>query len=530
MILDELVALLSFDIDDKNLQAFNKKIDEGMTLMAGFSATIVAAGGTLFAIAQSTANAGDEASKMAQKFGIGKQAYQELMYAARGEAGALAGSMTFLSKAVDAANGGGKEQLETFKKLGVQYKDAHGKMKPTEDLIMDIAEGMAKMPDGTDKAALAMNLFGKSGTELIPFLNQGSKEIAKLRQEASDLGYVLDDEAIANSEAFNDGIDDMMNMVKGLRNTIGAGLMPVITGIVKKLQSFVKENRAIIATRLERFFSILADYAEKGWKIMTAMWDAANGLANVFGGLENVLQAVAYAMLAFASAKILFTIGSLIGLVGKLGTAFTIMNAKALMIPILIGAAVVALGLIIEDIVAFFQGKDSVTGIIVEKFKAMFGFLEEKFMSLGPLLKGIITVVLTPLRMLINGFQTLIDIISVVRGKMSVGDFLKNAGGRFLNNLGVTDGSLKGAIGLSNLASGSNASSGSGVQPKNSDFVSPLQSSQQQNNIEMPMTINVGAGTDPFAVGKEVQTQVGGGLEKTLRGTHRQFSGAKRSQ
>lgn len=542
MILDELVALLAFDVDDKNLKAFNDKIGEGIALVAGFSATVVAAGASLFSIAKLTADAGEEAAKMAEKYGISAQAYQELQYAARGEAEALSGSLLFLAKAQNGVIDGNKEQTEAFRKLGVTVKDTNGKLVPTDQLLMKMSDRFKTMEDGPEKAGLAMEVFGKSGAELIPFLNQGSEAIAKMRTEANELGFVLGEQAVEDAQAFQDVLDDTKNMLIGIRNTIGAGLMPIITKLGGKIQEYIKINRVLIATRLEKFFAIVADYAEKGFKILNMMVDSAIGLANVFGGLENVLKMAAYAMLAFASAKILFTIGSMIQLVQALGTAFTIANAKALLIPILIGAAVVALGLIIEDIVAFFQGKDSVTGVIVEKFKAMFSFLEEKFAGLGKGMQVFITILLTPLRMVLNMFRQIGDIIDVVRGKMSLGQLAKNTVGRVLSNFGVgNEDGLKGALGfksdtniakvssgLSALNNSPNASGGAGIQPNRSDFASSNQSNQ--NNIEMPITVNVGEGADPFAVGKEVSSQTGKNLDGILRGTQRSFSGARSSQ
>lgn len=539
MILDELVAVLSFDIDDKNLKAFNDKIEEGMKLMVGFSATVVGAGAALFGIAKMTADAGEQAMNMAQKFGISAQAYQELQYAARGEADALAGSMTFLAKSSTAAVAGAKEQSEAYKKLGVNLKDVNGKLKPTDQLIMDIAEGMSKMKDGPEKAGLAMDIFGKAGTELIPFLNKGSASIAQMRNEANELGFVLGEDALNASGDFNDGLADISNMVTGIRNTIGSGLLPIMNKMIGNVAMFIKTNRVLINSRLEKFFQIVGDYAERGWYILTQLWSAVEGLTQVFGGLENVLQAAAIAMSIFAGAKILYTIGTMIQLVQTLGTAFTIANAKALMIPILIGAAVVALGLIIEDIVAFFQGKDSVTGIIVEKFKEMFKWLESAFEGFGGTMKVITTILLTPLRAVINAFQTILDLISLVRGKMSVGDFAKNAGARFMSNLGMGgDGSLKGAMGLSNkfidspkamdgavglakLSNSPTASSAASAVPAKSDFVS--NSNAQNNQITIATTVNAGGNANASDIAKQSSSQISQDLNGVLRGAKRQF-------
>lgn len=69
------------------------------------------------------------------------------------------------------AAGGSKEQIEVFSRLGVSVTDAAGQLRPTEDVLLDLADAFAAMPDGAEKSALAVKLFGKSGVELI--LNQG---------------------------------------------------------------------------------------------------------------------------------------------------------------------------------------------------------------------------------------------------------------------------------------------------------------------------------------------------------------------
>lgn len=69
------------------------------------------------------------------------------------------------------------------------------------------------MPDGADKSALAMKVFGKSGMELIPLLNEGSDGITKLTDRARELGLVFDEQAGRNADAFNDGLDELKGAV-----------------------------------------------------------------------------------------------------------------------------------------------------------------------------------------------------------------------------------------------------------------------------------------------------------------------------
>src|SRR5204862_7584712 len=65
-------------------------------------------------------------------------------------------------------------------KLGLGLKDASGKALPLNDSLLKIAERFQSMANGPEKTALAMQLFGKSGAQLIPFLNKGADGIAEL--------------------------------------------------------------------------------------------------------------------------------------------------------------------------------------------------------------------------------------------------------------------------------------------------------------------------------------------------------------
>lgn len=570
MTLDELVVALTFDIDDKPLKDFSDKVVNLGTSIAALAGTMAAGATAIFGVAKATANAGDEAIKMAQKVGMNVEKLQELIYAgslADLTAEQIGGSMRFLNRNLEQAATGSKEAAEGFKDLGIDIKNADGSLKGSDQIMSEVAARFEKMPDGIKKSAVAMKIFGKSGADLIPLLNGGAEGLSKAAQEARDYGLIIDEEAARASEEFNDNLTRLQAMATGITRTVGAKLIPIIGNLVDKIMDFVKANRGVITSKIDRFFSGLAVYVERAWRILMALTDAVEGLLEVFGGLENVLKAIGVGFLIFTSGSILYGIGKLVGAFSLLGKMITLANLKALMIPILIGAAVVALGLIIEDIVSFFQGKDSVTGIIVEKFKAMFAELEKGFSGLGSTTKVFITALLTPLRALIGMFQNILDLVDVVRGKMDFKDFAGNVGKRLLANFGVgLDGSLKGALGLTTtekkgsvgqtaqaisasrtapagplqsssrtapevktplvLAPSASVSQSAGIAPTASDIISPIQRSSNVNlTAENNITVYAAEGQSPSEVGRAVAQETNGGLDGILRGAQRSFSG-----
>lgn len=530
MIIEELVAVLAFEIDDKPLRKFQEGVGNLVTSVAAITAAAIGAGGALFATAKGAADAGDNALKMSQRVGVGIEKLQELMYAGKladVSNEQLGTGLKILNKNIEGAASGSKELAKDFGKVGVSVKNTDGTLRSADEVLYDLADRFQNMPDGAQKTATAMALLGKSGSDMIPLLNGGSKALRDAADEAREFGLVIDADSAKLSEEFNDNLTRTQQLFAGMRNIVGTKLIPIINQLNLKFMAFFKANRAVIESKIDRFFTVLANVAEKSWRILSALWDSANGLAEVFGGMENVIKAAATAFLIFAGASVLYNLGKMVGLIANLGHMLTLANAKALLIPILIGAAIVAVGLIIEDIIAFFQGRDSVTGIIVEKFKAAFAFLEEGFAGLGTVAKVALAIIMTPLRGILNTFQNILDIISVLRGKLSFMDAAKNIGNRMLNTFGVgTTDSLRGAMGLPAMASAPNASAAAGVTPNMGEMMALTGGGSNQNNtITMPVTVQVGDNANPFEVGREVSKQTSGGLEEVLRGTQRSYVG-----
>lgn len=94
--------------------------------------------------------------------------------------------------------------------------------------------------------------------------------------------------------------------------------------------------------------------------------------ATALGGTENAVNTLRFALYALIGANILTGVATLIGLFKAFSISALAAQASALAIPLAIGAGIAALALAIEDIISFFQGKDSVTEIIVNKFKEAF--------------------------------------------------------------------------------------------------------------------------------------------------------------
>lgn len=195
-----------------------------------------AAAGHMVSVTKSVIEAGDALGKMAQKTGIGVEELSKLQYAAElsdVSTELLQKGMVALSASVASAATGTGQSADLFRKLGIEVRNANGEIRPSSDVLNDLADIFAVMPDGLEKTALAADLFGrKIGPDLIPFLNQGSAGLKAMADEAERFGVVLSADFAKKSEEFNDGLKRLGLQSKATGIAIAADLLPPINRLM----------------------------------------------------------------------------------------------------------------------------------------------------------------------------------------------------------------------------------------------------------------------------------------------------------
>ena len=232
----------------------------------------------------------DTLDDLSEKTGIATESLAALRYA--GEVvgtpiEALATGVRKLSLNMAAAAGGGKEQAAAFQAIGVAFKNLDGSLRGSDAVLGDIASKFASFRDGPEKAALAVELFGKSGADLIPLLNKGAAGIADLRTEAERLGVVFSGDLAANAAEFNDNLKKIQLSGQAFGATMAAEVLPTLN----ELARLFLESK-----------------------------DGSNSLAQILGtGLKTVLEAVTVA--GANVAFVLTSIGREIGAIGAQAAA-----------------------------------------------------------------------------------------------------------------------------------------------------------------------------------------------------------------
>lgn len=221
--------------DSKGAQQAFKQTEEGSSSMlstlkshagALIAATSVSAIVAFGAKATSTfSDVGKEVLKLQRYTGGSAEEMSKLRFAAQ-ESGVdvdqLGKGMGLLSKHLEAND-------KAARGLGVAFQDAHGKARPFNDVLLDIAERIKNMPNGVEKNALVLQTFGKAGMDLLPFLNRGRDGLRDLEAQAQKFGLVLNQ---GNLDAIKKNVAahrEFSAAMQGLQLQVGQYVLPILT-------------------------------------------------------------------------------------------------------------------------------------------------------------------------------------------------------------------------------------------------------------------------------------------------------------
>jgi hypothetical protein len=249
----------------------------------------------LKAYAKSVIDAGDDLNDMAQKAGASVKVLSQLGYAAKENGSDIEGVTTGLVKLANnmqAASDGSAQQISAFKALGVEYENADGTLRSTDEVFKDIAESSSKYRDGAGKTAVAIDLLGKSGADLIPTLNLGRQGLEDLADESDRVGATIDDKTAQALGDFNDQLDKLTLSAQGV---VAAGLAPVLKDISSALSDATTNGEGFsrMTSALEFTFRVLADIGYSVYKTFDDIGKSlgALGAAAVAAAHGNFAQA-----------------------------------------------------------------------------------------------------------------------------------------------------------------------------------------------------------------------------------------------
>ena len=308
----------------KRLQAWGQIVTAaGKKMMAGG----IAAVGGLLGATKMFATMGDEVQKMAARTGVSVESLSELGFAAEQSGTDLESLELGLRRAqqtIAAAAGGSQAAQEALAALGLSVQDLVG-LSP-EEQFKAIADGIARIADPTLKAAAAVELFGRSGTQLLPLLRDGSAGIEAFQQQARSLGLTISGEDANAAAALGDALNVLWRVFKQGVFAVGSALAPVLkdfaeraTSIIKRVSDWIRENKAVIVT----VFKVAAAVAAGGAALM-AIGGLISGVGAAFGVLASIASGVgtAIGVIGTVIGALLSPVGLVVAALASLGGYF----------------------------------------------------------------------------------------------------------------------------------------------------------------------------------------------------------------
>jgi hypothetical protein len=321
VIVRELIAMLGFELDEDALDEWDARV----TGIARDVATTVAAMGTAVVTAAAAAtqeliSMGDELGDAAVRTGMSARELAEWDHVAQlsgTSAEAVRGVLSRLPGVMDRVASGNRAMRSTFSELGVSVTGADGAMRSSGDVLQDLIGGLARIENPAQRAAMATRVFGRRGAELAGLFEQGSDGVARLRGEVRAL-YGDDLEGFVEAAGRAQDAEDRLALTfRAFAVFVGSQVLPVVAELI---EGAVAGGRSFME-----------------WARGTTVVRAA------LISLTAVVSATAVAATALALSTI------------------EIWGPVALGVGAVV-AAMVLLGLAIDDILTFFEGGDSIFG------------------------------------------------------------------------------------------------------------------------------------------------------------------------
>ncbi|GIW55566.1 MAG: hypothetical protein KatS3mg082_1970 [Nitrospiraceae bacterium] len=305
------------------LKAFGASITALGAKLAGLGVTL---GLPFLGAAKLFADMGSDMKDMSDRTGVAVEALSELRYAAE-QSGSGAedlekGLRTMSRNIIEAARGSAQAQ-RNLGRLGLTIADLTG-LSPDQQFEL-IADRLSRIQNPANRAAIAMEIFGRTGASLLPLLSTGANGIQELRREANRLSLTMSTEDAEAAEAFGDALSTLWKSLKQVAFMVGGALAPTfkqiaqwITQIAANLADWIDENREVITI----IAAVVAGIVGVGVALMV-LGPIISAVSTAIGLVTFAIPAAttAVSLLGAAIGFLLSPIGLVVAVIGGIAAA-----------------------------------------------------------------------------------------------------------------------------------------------------------------------------------------------------------------
>lgn len=298
-VVNGLTSKLGIQLPDGMKSSMNAmgSLDASSLALAGTFAAVAAAivkvEKAMISMTKESASFADNIITLSMQTGQTTDQLQEFSYATElidVSVDTLQGSLRKLTNNMqDTMNGTGNAQA-SFEALGISVTNADGSMRSANDVFYETIDALGKVKNETERDAMSMDIFGRSAQDLNPLIIQGSDTLKAYADEAHNVGYVLDGEALSALGAVDDAYQRLQKTQEGVKNQLAAEFAPYLeefygdaTQGVKDLGKAIKDSGIVDAfgMLLETVGDILNPMSDLSGNRVPALTNALRPLAEV---------------------------------------------------------------------------------------------------------------------------------------------------------------------------------------------------------------------------------------------------------
>ncbi len=248
-VVNGLTSKLGIQLPDSMKQSMNAmgSLDaSSLALAGGFAAVataIVKAEKALISMTKEAASNADDLLTLASVTGMTTDSVQELNYMADLTdvyMDRIKDSLKETTNKMQEAAAGTGDAHDAYQRLGVEITNADDSLRSAQDVFYDTIDALGDMKNQAERDALAMDLMSESAQELNPLIDLGGEKMRAYAQEAHDMGYVLDNDALKSLQGVDDAYSRLQNTQEGVKNQLAAEFAPYLEEFYGDVTSGIK--------------------------------------------------------------------------------------------------------------------------------------------------------------------------------------------------------------------------------------------------------------------------------------------------
>lgn len=258
---------------DKGALAMSKGLDIAKSAFIGLAGALSMA--AIYNWVKAAADAGDEMKQFSQKTGVAVEDVAGLQLAFKQggvESGALQGAIAKMSKQM-------AEGSDTFKKMGVETRNADGTLRSAKDVLYDVADATKDMGSSLNTTALLTGVFGKGAAQMIPTLLEGSEGMRDMDEMARKLGLTMSSDTAEAADKFNDTVELLGLGLTGVGRQVAAQLLPTLSNLAASFLENMTEGN-----RLQKVADGLSTVLKGVYTVVMVVAEAFNTFGTIIGG------------------------------------------------------------------------------------------------------------------------------------------------------------------------------------------------------------------------------------------------------